>query len=841
MATNMDKALYAAPMGLESLATEPDLEIEIEDPEAVRIGIDGMEIEIEPGNETSDDFNFNLADEMDERDLQTLSSDLVAEYESDLMSRKDWIDTYIKGLKLLGIKYEERTIPWIGACGVFHPLLMESAVKFQSETIMETFPAAGPVKTQVLGKDTKEKADAAIRVAEDMNYELTERMIEYRPEHERLLFSLCLAGNAFKKIYFDPSINRQVAVFVPAEDMVVPYGAMNLESAERVTHRMRKTKNEILRLQDAGFYRDVDLGEPMQVIDEVEKEKAREQGLSATVDDRFQLLEMHVDLDLEGYGDTDKHGEPTGIALPFVVTLEKGTGEILAIRRNWKEDDKLKMKRQHFVHYSYVPGFGFYAFGLIHMVGGHATSSTSLLRQLVDAGTLANLPGGLKTRGLRIKEDDTPITPGEFKDVDIPGGVLKDNIMLLPYKEPSQTLVMLLNQIVEDGRRFAAVADLKTSDMSSQSPVGTTLAILERVLKVMSAVQARIHYTMKQEFRLLRDIIRDNTPEDYDYEPEVGSRKAKQSDYDMCSVMPVSDPNASTMAQKVVQYQAVMQLAQGAPQLYNLPLLHRQVIETLGVKNAEKLVPLDDDQKPTDPVSENMNIMTGKPVKAFIYQNHEAHIGVHMAAMNDPKMAQLMGQNPMAQQMQAASMAHISEHVAFQYRKEIEKQLGADMPSMEEKLSPEVEVQLSSLVAQAADQLLKKNSAEVAQQKVQQAQQDPLIQMQQQELQMKAQAMQQDFQIDQMEAQRKAKKDLMDAAAKADEIRLKEEALRSKNEYDGARLGMETSKTKDAAQRQDEKDGMRIGMEVAKSKLEREQAEKNKVLPMHKFEPPKGA
>jgi len=550
---------------------------------------------------------------------------------------------------------------------------------------------------------------------------------------------------------------------------------------------------------------------------------------------------MHVDLDLEGYEDTDKHGEPTGIALPFVVTLEKGTGEILAIRRNWKEDDKLKMKRQHFVHYSYVPGFGFYAFGLIHMVGGHATSSTSLLRQLVDAGTLANLPGGLKTRGLRIKGDDTPITPGEFKDVDIPGGVLKDNIMLLPYKEPSQTLVMLLNQIVEDGRRFAAVADLKTSDMSSQSPVGTTLAILERMLKVMSAVQARIHYTMKQEFRLLRDIIRDNTPEDYDYEPEVGSRKAKQSDYDMCSVMPVSDPNASTMAQKVVQYQAVMQLAQGAPQLYNLPLLHRQVIETLGVKNAEKLVPLDDDQKPTDPVSENMNIMTGKPVKAFIYQNHEAHIGVHMAAMNDPKMAQLMGQNPMAQQMQAASMAHISEHVAFQYRKDIEKQLGADMPSMEEKLSPEVEVQLSSLVAQAADQLLKKNSAEAAQQKVQQAQQDTLIQMQQQELQMKAQAMQQDFQIDQMEAQRKAKKDLMDAAAKADEIRLKEEALRSKNEHDGARLGMETSKTKDAAQRQDEKDGMRIGMEVAKSKLEREQSEKSKVLPMHKFEPPKGA
>jgi len=799
MATNMDKSIYQAPQGLEALDAEPGIEIEIEDPEAVRIGINGMEIEIEPGKETSGDFNANLAEEMDERDLQLMSSELLGEYESDLNGRKDWIDTYVKGLKLLGVKYEERSTPWIGACGVFHPLLMESAVKFQSETIMETFPAAGPVKTQVLGKDTKEKAEAAIRVSEDMNHELTEVMVEYRPEHERMLFSLCLSGNAFKKVYFDPAINRQVAVFIPAEDIVVPYGAMNLESAERVTHRMRKTENEILRLQDAGFYRDVDLGEPTRTIEEVEKQKAKEQGLSAEMDDRFQLLEMHVDLDLKGYEDTDKHGEPTGIALPFVVTIEKGTGEVLAIRRNWKEEDDLKLKRQHFVHYSYVPGFGFYAFGLIHMVGGHATSSTSILRQLVDAGTLANLPGGLKTRGLRIKGDDTPIPPGEFRDVDIPGGVLKDNIMLLPYKEPSQTLVALLNQIVEDGRRFAAVADLKTSDMSGQSPVGTTLAILERMLKVMSAVQARIHYTMKQEFRLLRDIIRDNTPEDYSYEPEVGSRKAKRADYDLCTVLPVSDPNASTMAQKVVQYQAVMQLAQGAPQLYNLPLLHRQIIETLGIKNAEKLVPTDDDQKPADPVTENMAIMNGKPVKAFIYQNHEAHIGVHMAAMKDPKLAAIMGQNPMAQQMQAAAMAHISEHLAFAYRGEIEKQLGAAMPSPEENLTPEVEVQLSMLVAKAAQQLLAKNSAEDAQMKVQQAQQDPLIQMQQMELQLK-----------QDDNKRKTQKDMLDMAAKADQIRVEEERIASQERIAQAQLAAKQ-----------EADGVRMGIEIGKHKSDK--------------------
>jgi len=795
----IEKALYQAPVGIADLAEqEPDIEIEIEDPESVRIGIDGMEIEIEPGKETSEDFDANLADEMDERLLATLASDLLGDYDSDVNARKDWLNTYVKGLKLLGLDYEERTEPWSGACGVFHPILMESAVKFQSEAIMETFPAMGPVKTKIIGRETPEKKEAATRVADDMNYQLTEVMQEYRPEHERMLISLCLSGNAFKKIYFDPSLDRQTAMFIPAEDLVVPYGAANLESAERVTHQMRKTKNEVLKLQEAGFYRDVDLGDPVRTIDEIEKQKNKETGLSATMDDRFQLLEMHVEIDLEGYEDKNKDGEETGIALPYIVTIEKGTMEVLAVRRNWLEDDKLKAKRQHFVHYGYIPGFGFYSFGLIHLIGGHAKAATSLMRQLVDAGTLNNLPGGLKTRGLRIKGDDTPISPGEFRDVDLPSGTMRDNIMTLPYKEPSQTLVMLMDKIVEDGRRFAAVADLKISDTSAQSPVGTTLAVLERMLKVMSAVQARIYYTMKQEFKLLAGIIRDNTPDEYSYDPEVGDRKAKQSDYDQVNVIPVSDPNASTMSQRVVQYQAVLQLAQSAPQLYDLPHLHRQMIETLGVKNAEKLVPIEEDMKPVDPVTENMNVMNGKPVKAFIAQDHEAHLAVHMAAMKDPKLAQIMGQNPQAQALQAAGMAHIMEHVAFAYRTQIEQQLGASLPSPEDNLKPEVENQLSRLVAQAAQQLLQKNAGEMAQQQAQQQAQDPLIQMQQQELQIKAQ-----------EAATKEKKVIGDLAAKEDEIRLKEEMLRlkemelnAKHEADGLRIGVDIRKSQSQMQQQ---------------------------------------
>ena len=790
----IDKALYEAPVGIADLAEqEPDIEIEIEDPEAVHIGIDGMEIDIVPGEEKAEDFDANLAEDMDERVLATLATDLLGDYDSDISARKDWLDTYVKGLKLLGLDYEERTEPWSGACGVFHPILMESAVKFQSETIMETFPAMGPVKTKIIGRETPEKKEAATRVAEDMNYQLTEVMQEYRPEHERMLLSLCLSGNAFKKIYFDPSLDRQTAMFIPAEDLVVPYGAANLESAERVTHKMRKTKNEILKLQDAGFYRDIDLGDPVRTIDEIEKQKNKETGLSATMDDRFQLLEMHVELDLEGdeARDVNEDGEPTGIALPYIVTIEKGTMEVLSIRRNWLKEDPLRLKRQHFVHYGYIPGFGFYSFGLVHLIGGHAKAATSLMRQLVDAGTLSNLPGGLKTRGLRIKGDDTPISPGEFRDVDLPSGTMRDNILPLPYKEPSQVLVGLMDKIVEDGRRFAAVADLKISDTSAQSPVGTTLAVLERMLKVMSAVQARIYYTMKQEFKLLAGIIRDNTPDEYSYEPEVGDRKAKQSDYDQVNVIPVSDPNASTMSQRVVQYQAVLQLAQSAPQLYNLPMLHRQMIETLGVKNAEKLVPIEDDMKPTDPVTENMNVMNGKPVKAFIAQDHEAHLAVHMAAMKDPKLAQIMGQNPQAQALQAAGMAHIMEHVAFAYRNQIEQQLGASLPSPEDNLKPEIENQLSRLVAQAAQQLLQKNSGEMAQQQAQQQAQDPLIQMQQQELQIKAQ-----------EAATKEKKVIGDLAAKEDELRLKEMELNAKHEADGLRIGVDIRRSQAQMQQQ---------------------------------------
>ena len=771
MATNIDKALYQAPVGMME-SQEPDIEIEIN-----------------PGDEA--DFDSNLAEEMDDRQLSTLAGELLEDYDNDLNSRKEWLTTYVNGLKLLGLNYEERSEPWQGACGVTHPLLMESAVKFQSETIMETFPAAGPVKTVILGKETVEKNEASVRVASDMNYELTEVMREYRPEHERLLLSLCLSGNAFKKIYFDPSMDRQTAVYIPAEDIIVSYGTSNLESAERVTHRMRKTQNELRRLQVAGFYRDVDLGEPTVIMDEVEKQKAKDQGFAASVDTRFQLLEMHVDLDLDGYADEDEDGNATGIALPYVVTMENGTNTILAVRRNWLEDDKLKARRQHFVHYGYIPGFGFYYFGLIHLIGGHARAATSLIRQLVDAGTLSNLPGGLKARGLRIKGDDTPISPGEFRDVDLPSGAIRDNILPLPYKEPSQVLAALMDKIVADGQRFAATGDLKVSDMSSQSPVGTTLAILERMLKVMSAVQARIHYSMKQEFKLLAAIIRDNTPDEYDYEPETGGRKAKRSDYDMVDIIPVSDPNASTMSQRVVQFQAVLQLSAGAPQIYDLPYLHRQMISTLGVKNADKIVPDKTDMKPVDPVSENMNIMNGKPVKAFLLQDHEAHLGVHMAAMRDPKIMQIMGQNPQAQAIQAAAMAHIMEHVAFQYRKEIEKQLGAALPPMQEEgieaedrtLPPEIEVQLSQLAAQAAAKLLQKNSAEAQQQEAQQQSQDPLVQMQQKELQIK-----------ESEVQRKAAKDQADNAIKQQELQLKGTEIQGRQQIDEAKLMVDSQK-----------------------------------------------
>ena len=787
----IEKSLYEAPQGLAAIDA-PDIEIEIEDPEAVRIGMGDFELEILPSE--IEDFNENIAESLSDSVLQTLGSELVEDFIADVDSRKDWIQTYVDGLELLGLKIEERSEPWEGACGVYHPILAEAVVKFQAETIMETFPASGPVRTQIIGKETPEKKDAAQRVEDDMNYEITDVMVEFRPEHERMLWGMGLSGNGFKKVYEDQQLGRQVSVYVPADDLVVPYGASNLETAERITHVMRKTENEMRKLQVSGFYRDVDLGDPINTLDEVEKKIAEKLGFRASTDDRFKILEMHVDLDLEGHEHTDKTGEPTGIALPYVVTIEKNTSTILSIRRNWRENDKKHQKRQHFVHYGYIPGFGFYNFGIVHLLGAFAKSGTSILRQLVDAGSLANLPGGFKTRGLRVKGDDTPIAPGEFRDVDVPSGAMRDNIMPLPYKEPSQTLMALLNQIVEEGRRFANTADLQLSDMSAQAPVGTTLAILERTLKVMSAVQARIHFSLKQELKLLKVIIADYTPEDYNYEPVEGDRKAKKSDYDNVDVIPVSDPNASTMAQKIVQYQAVLQLAQGAPQLYNLPLLHRQMLDVLGIKNAQKLIPMAEDQKPQDPVTENQSILMMKPVKAFQYQDHQAHIAVHMSAMQDPKIASLLQGNPQAPALQAAMMAHVNEHLGFQYRVDIEQQLGMSLPPQsdetgeETNMDPEVEARLAPLLAQAAQRLLQQSQGQAQQQKNQQQAQDPLIQMQQQELQIK-----------QQEQQRKAQKDQVDAQLKAAQIQVEQQRVAMQSKVEGARAVLQNStQTKNA-------------------------------------------
>lgn len=733
-ANSMTPSIAPAPMGLEELADIAqdetpvmEMEIEIEDPDG------GVTIELESEAETAAEFGANLAEYMDEGELQKLASELVELVDADISSRKEWVDMYVKGLEVLGMKYEERTEPWTGACGVFSTVLTEAAIRFQSETIIETFPAQGPVKTEIIGAIDKLKEEAAERVREDMNYKLTEEMPEYRPEHERMLYNLGLAGAAFKKVYFDPSMGRQVSVFIPAEDLIIPYGASNACTAERVTHTMRKTQNDIKKLQVAGFYRDVELGEPSTFHSDIETRKAEDQGFTLTEDNRFQLLEICVDYDMPGYEDED------GIALPYVVTIDRSTTKVLAIRRNWDENDALKLKNQHFVQYTYVPGFGVYGLGLIHIIGGYARAGTSLIRQLVDAGTLSNLPGGLKTRGLRIKGDDTPISPGEFRDVDVPSGSVRDNIMALPYKEPSQVLFALLNQITDEARRLGSIADMKVSDMSANAPVGTTLAILERQLKTMSAVQARVHYSMKEEFKLLKDIIRDNTPDEYEYTPQGGNRKAKREDYDMVDVIPVSDPNSATMAQRIMQYQAIIQLSQSAPQIYDLPQLHRQMIEVLGVKNADKLVPIEDDMKPRDPVSENMAFLNGKPTKAFIYQDHDAHIAVHMAMMQDPLLAAQIGQNPQAQKMQAEIMAHVSEHLAYSYRKKVEEQLGVPMPAPDADLPEDVEVQLARLTAQAAQQVLAQSKGQAAQQQAQQQAQDPLVQMQQAELKIKQQ------------------------------------------------------------------------------------------------------
>jgi hypothetical protein len=785
----MEKSLYSLPAGIAVEAeVTPEVEIEID-----MEGGDEPAVEIEVKLSSFDD---NLAENMDEGDLQMISEELLQFIQDDITSRKDWERTYKEGLDLLGLSIDERTEPWDGACGVYHPILSESVVKFQSETILETFPASGPVKTKIIGKITREKEEAAARVQDDMNYELTEVMVEYRNEHERLLWNLPITGSAFKKVYFDPSLNRQVAMFIPAEDIIVPYGASDLQSSPRVTHRMHKTENQIRKLQVAGFYRDVDLTEPQRNITEIQKKKDEEAGVNIVDDDRYMLYEVHVDYDLPGYEDED------GIALPYVITLAS-TGEILSIRRNYLEDDETRQKRMHFTHYLYIPGFGFYGFGLIHLVGGFAKSATSILRQLVDAGTLSNLPGGFKSKDLRVKGDDTPIAPGEWRDVDVTGMTIKDSIVPLPYKEPSATLYNLLNTIVEEGRKFASVADLKVGDMSNQAPVGTTLAILERTLKVMSAVQARVHAAMKQEFKLIAAIVRDYTPESYSYEVDA-PKKAKQADYDMVDIIPVSDPNASTMAQRVVQYQAALQLAQSAPGIYDLPQLHRQMLEVLGIKNVAKIIPIEDDQKPMNPVSENMAVLAGKPVKAFLYQDHEAHMKVHISAMKDPKIAALVGQNPQAPVIQAAMMAHINEHIAFQYRVEIEKMLGVSLPPPDEQLPEDIEVELSRVVATAAEKLLEKDQAEAAQQQAQEAAQDPVIQQQQKELEIK-----------EAEVLRKKAKDEADVELRAADLTAKDqrerERIASMERIAGVQIGAKTADLDKSIDSKQRIEGMKIG------------------------------
>jgi hypothetical protein len=811
MATNIDKALYQQPVGIDALgAEESPLEIEIVDPEEVNIGIDGMQISLLPGEETDgEDFGANLAEDMDEGALNSMAGDLASDIDNDKASRKDWEKAYVEGLKLLGLQIEERTEPWNGASGVFHPMITEAVVRFQAETITETFPAAGPVKTKIIGKDTPEVKEAAARVEEDMNFQLTEKMVEFRPEHERMLWSLPATGSAFKKVYYDPNLGRQVSIFIPAEDILLPYGATDLDTCYRLTHVMRKTKNEILKLQQAGFYRDIDLPDPPKDRTDIQKAKDKETGFNDMNDDRYTLLECHVDLDLEGYEDEDDDGETTGIMLPYVVTLIKGTNDVLSIRRNWKEDDDLKLKRQHFVHYQYIPGFGAYGFGLFHLIGGYAKSATSLMRQLVDAGTLSNLPGGLKSRGMRIKGDDTPIAPGEWRDVDIGSGALRDNILPLPYKEPSQVLMSLMGQIVEEGRRFASTADMKISDMSAQAPVGTTLALLERQLKVMTAVQARVHFALKQELKLLKIIIRDYTDPDYGYEPEYGDRKAKQGDYDLVDLIPVSDPNAATMSQRVIQYQAVIQMAQMAPDIYDLPQLHRGMLEVLGIKNAEKLVPIEEDMKPKDPVSENQAALKGEPMKAFLFQNHDAHIQVHMMMLQDPTIQQFIGQNPQAPKIMGALTAHIAEHVGFKMRQQIEQQLGMPLPPEDEKLPPQIEIALSGMMAQAAQQVMMQNQAKAQQAQAQQAQQDPVVQMQMQELQIKKQ-----------DADTKAKKVLMDAAAKADQQKLREQEVMGRLQLDSLKVGAQIKESQAKTQFEQERAGVQMGADIAKNKAQ---------------------
>jgi hypothetical protein len=767
MATNVDKAMV--PLDMEVM--EPALEIEIENPDSVTLADGSMEITIIPDGPNIDDFDANVAEYLDEGELQTIASELVELVESDLNARKEWADTYVKGLDVLGFKYEDRTEPWDDACGVYSTVLAEAVIRFQAETMSETFPAQGPVKTKIIGEVSKEKEESANRVKADMNYQLTERMVEYRSEHERMLYSLGLAGSSFKKVYYDPILRRQVSIYISAEDVIVPYGASHIDTAERITHMMRKTKTELKKLQADGFYRDLELGEPIEYFSDIEKKKAEEGGYTLTSDDRFALYEVHTYTNIRGVDDEDD------LPKPYVITIVKGTNEVLSIRRNWDPDDDRQLKRQHFVHYIYVPGFGFYGLGLIHIIGGYARAGTSIIRQLVDAGTLSNLPGGLKSRGLRIKGDDTPIAPGEFRDVDVPSGTVRDNIMTLPYKEPSQVLAGLLEKITQEGRRLGAISDMNISDMSSQAPVGTTLALLERTLKPMAAVQARVHFAMKQEFKLLKEIIKDYANEPYDYIPEGVDRRARAEDYAVVEVIPVSDPNATTMAQRVVQYQAAFQMAQQSPQIYDLPYLHKQMLEVLGIRNVDKIIPLGEEQKPRDPMSENMGALIGKPMKAFMYQDHDAHIATHQSFMQDPMIMQSIGQNPMAQQIMASLQAHIAEHLGFVYRKQLEERLGVQLPAPNEDIPEELEVEISRLVAQAGVQLQQMHQQQAAQKQAQQMAQDPVVQMQQAELQIK-----------QAEIQRKAQKDQGDIELGKKKLSIEEQKVIVEAQKEGSSM-----------------------------------------------------
>ena len=804
---------------------ESALEVEVVNPEAVSIETEDGGVLIDFGDslesELSEDHNANLADFIDERDLTSICLDLVSSYRADKESRSDWERSYVKGLDLLGLKNEDRTQPWDGACGVFHPLLTESVIKFQSQSIQEIFPARGPVKTAIVGRIDEKKTKQAERVQNYLNYLLTEKMTEYRSETEKMLFSLPLAGSAFRKVYFDPSLGRPCSMFVPAEDFVVSYGASDLTTCERATHVMKKSSNDIRKLQVSGFYRDVELPAASPNTDEIERKYNELTGDSASYDydSRHSILEMHVNLDLPGFEDMED-GEPTGINLPYVVAIDQSSRTILSIRRNWYEDDPLKNKREHFVHYQYMPGLGFYGFGLIHMIGGLAKSATSLLRQLVDAGTLSNLPGGLKSRGLRIKGDDTPIMPGEFRDVDVPGGAIRDNIAFLPYKEPSNVLYQLMGDIVEEGRRFASAADVKASDMNGEAPVGTTLAILERSMKVMSAVQARLHASMRVELRLLTGIVRDHGPEAYPYE-EDGDPIVVEDFDNRIDIIPVSDPNAGTMAQRIMQYQAALQLAAQAPEMYDLPLLHRQMLEVLGIRDADEIVPTDKDMKPTDPVSENMNIINGKPVKAFIYQDHEAHIQTHMAMIQDPTIMEVMGKSPNAKKAAGELSAHVQEHLAFKYRQDIEKQLGVELPAPDQPMPEDIEYRISRLVAPAAAQLSGKAAKEQQMQQNEKQMQDPLIQIQMQELQIKQQQVQQRAEAEMAKLQLEAQK----AMAKA---QLEQQRLDQQSQIEQARLGVKISETntKDELESkriasQEQIAGAKLGVDIAKDLMGR--------------------